>query len=233
MKWCVHDLQILSFCLNSIHMNNLFLQFCHVCIVHFFADHLEKACFFGFSLVHSLNSIPIGNCLNFSHDSAVMWRCDLCTILPVYFVSIVFRRIMACSYHNTRNTAKLSQCKRKFRCWTQSFKTIGFDAIGIKTQSCFLRKLGGHMAGIKCNRYTFLFSALFFDVICQSLSCFCHSIYIHPIGSGPDHTSKSTGSERKILIKTILNLFLISGNGLKLCFRFLIKNRVCTPLLIF
>ena len=116
MKWCVHDLQILSFCLDSIHMNNLFLQFCHVCIVHFFADHLEKACFFSFSLVHSLNSIPIGNCLNFSHDSAVMWRCDLCTVLPVYFVSIVFRWVMACSYIDTGNTSQMTYRERKLRC---------------------------------------------------------------------------------------------------------------------
>ena len=194
---------------------------------------MEQSLLFCFCPVHHLNGGKIRHRINFCDNFLILRSSDLRTVLPVYFISIVFRRIVACSYHNTCNTAKLSQCKRKFRCRTQSFKTIGFDTIGIKTQSCFLRKLGGHMAGIKCNRYTFIFSALFFDVICQSLSCFCHSIYIHPIGSGSDHPSKSTGSERKILIKTILDLFLISGNSLKLCLRFFIKNRVCTPLLIF
>ena len=40
-----------------------------------------------------------------SHNSAVMRRCNLCAIFPVYFIAIVFRRIMACCNINTCNTA--------------------------------------------------------------------------------------------------------------------------------
>ena len=119
VKRCVNNLEVLALSLDRIHVKNLFLKFCHISIVYFFADHLEQACLFCFCLVHSLNSIPVRDGLNLSHDSADVRRCDLCAIFPVYLVSVVFRRVMAGCYVDTCNTSEMTYCKRKFRCRSQ------------------------------------------------------------------------------------------------------------------
>jgi len=116
VKRCINDFEVLALFLDCIHMDNLFLKFCHISIVYLFTDHLEETSFFCFCLVHGLNCIPVGDGLNLSHDTAVMWRCDLCTVFPVYFVSVVFRRVVAGSYVDTCHAAQMTYCKGKFRC---------------------------------------------------------------------------------------------------------------------
>ena len=116
VKRCINDLQVFALCLNGILMDHLFFQLFHIGIVNLLTDHFIKACFFCLSLVHGFYSIPVGDRLYLSHDSGVMRRSDLSAVLPVYLVSIVFRRVMAGSDINSRNTAKVTDCKRKFRC---------------------------------------------------------------------------------------------------------------------
>ena len=67
------------------------------------------------------------------HDAAVVWRCDLCTVLPVYFVTIVFRRIMACSHIDSGCTSQVTDCIRQLRSRTKALENVCFDTVRCQT----------------------------------------------------------------------------------------------------
>ena len=140
VKRRIYDFQIFCHSFDRIHMDDLALQLFHIGIIHVFADHNIKTCFFCFRFIHSLYIIIICNFLNFSHDTTVMRRCDLSTIFPVYFVTVIFRWVVACCDIDTCNTSQLSYCIRKFRCRTKALKNICLDSVCCQAQCCFLRK---------------------------------------------------------------------------------------------
>ena len=96
-------------------MKDQFFQFFYVWIIDICSNHLIKTCCNCGIFVHRLNGRIICYFLHLCHNSGIMrWR-DLCAILPVYFVSIVFRRIMACRDVDARCTPKLAHRIGKLR----------------------------------------------------------------------------------------------------------------------
>ena len=141
MKRGIHDLQLFGHGFDRIHMDHLTFQLFHIGIVYFFANHHIQTCFFCFCLIHGLHVIIICHFLNFSHDTAVMRRCDLRSVLPVYLITVILRRIMARSNIDTCNTSQLANSIRKLWCRTQALKNICPNAIGCQTERCLLGKL--------------------------------------------------------------------------------------------
>ena len=141
VKWCVNDLEVLALCLDGIHMDDLFLKLCHVSIVNSLSDHLEKSCLHCFFFIHGLYGIPVGDCLNLTHDSGVMRWCDLCTVFPVNLVSVVFRRVMAGCYVDTCNASQMTYCKGKLRCRAKCLEDVSLDSVSCQAKCCFLSEL--------------------------------------------------------------------------------------------
>ena len=139
-----------------------------------------------------------------------MWRCDLCAVLPVYFVSVILAWIMACRNYNTCNTSKFPNRKGQLRCRTQGFKTVGFDTICIQAERCLIGKLRGHDTGIISDRNSLVLSVLRNDIVCQSLGCLTNRINIHTVCSCADYPAQTTSTKLQLTVKTILDLCIIS-----------------------
>ena len=158
-----------------------------------------------------------------------MWRCDLCTVLPVYLVAVVFSRIMARRNHNSGNAAEFAHGKGKLRRRTQAVKHIRLDAVCVQAERRLIRKFGGHDSGIVGDRHSLLLSVLGENVVRQSLCRLTHGINVHAVRSRSDHAAQSGSTELQIHVKALFNLLLIPGDRLKLRSGRLVKIWIVQP----
>ena len=191
MKWCVYDLDVFCHLLNDFRMNGQITKLCKILLIHIIWNYFIQTSLDCFFFRHSLYHIKRSYLANLIHNTGVVWWCYLRTVLPVYLVSIILSRIVACCNYDTCNTAKFSYCKRKFRNRTKAFENISLDSICCKTQCCCIRKFICHQTGIMGNCNSLILSVLWQNIICKSLCCLAYCVYIHTIGSCSDHTTKS------------------------------------------
>ena len=119
VKWCVNDLHILGSLRDDLRVDALFFQLRDIFVIKIGSDDAEQILCSGFIFFHCFYHGKIRYFCYFCKNVFIMRRCDLGTVFPVYFISVVFSRVMAGCDHNTGNTAKLTDCKRKLRCGTK------------------------------------------------------------------------------------------------------------------
>ena len=129
MKRRVYDFKIFLYLVNGVLVKHLLFELGNVSVVNVSSDHFVETSLFGGLFGHCLDCRKIGHCLYFVHNAFIVRRCDLCSVLPVYLVSVVFRRIVARCNIDSGNTSKLSDCKRKLRSRPQALKYISLDSI--------------------------------------------------------------------------------------------------------
>ena len=129
VKRCVYDSDLILHLINGLLVYYLSLYLSDVFIINLLSNYLIQTCCCCRSLICSLYCRQIFDCQNFFCNTFIMRRCKLCAIFPVYFVAIVFRRIMACCDIDTCYAAQLTYCKGQFRCWTKGFKLICLDTV--------------------------------------------------------------------------------------------------------
>ena len=112
----VYNLDIISHFLNHFGMDDLFFQLYHISIVDFGADYLVKPCCRGGILIHGLHIGIIGNRLHLIDDFLILGRGHLGAVLPVYLIAVIFRRVMACRYHDSGDATQGAQRKGKLWC---------------------------------------------------------------------------------------------------------------------
>ena len=122
-------------------MNDLLFQLFHIFIVYFFTDHLIQSCIHGFRLFHCLNCMIIRYIVDFRNNLFVLGRSHLCTVFPITFIAVIFRRIMACRDNDAGDTSEFPQCERKFRRGSQRLEYIRLNAVSRQTKRRFIRKL--------------------------------------------------------------------------------------------
>ena len=129
MKRGIHNLQVFGFFTKDFRMKHKALQGFYVFIIHFRPDNLVQPCFPGLFQTHGFYSAVVGYLVHFLDNLLVPGAGNLGPILPVHFVTIIFRRIMTGCHYDSCGTAQLSQGKRQHRGGTQGGKNIGFDSI--------------------------------------------------------------------------------------------------------
>ncbi len=92
-------------------MNDLFFQFCDITVIKIGSDDLNRPSALASSFFHGLYHGKRSYFCYFCENIFIMRRCDLRAVFPVYFVSVVFSRVMACGNHNTGNTAEFRTAK--------------------------------------------------------------------------------------------------------------------------
>ncbi len=107
----VNDLDRIGHSLNYLGMNDLLLEFDHILVIDFFSDHIVELVRYGFFLAHCFNFVVIGNSCNFTDNIRISGGCDLSTVFPINFVSVIFRRIMTCGYDYSGSTSESTKCK--------------------------------------------------------------------------------------------------------------------------
>ena len=124
---------VMSFCIRSMAswFTTWAFTFVNIFIIDLFADHLVifpdlKAS--SSSVVFTVDRSSMAR--TSSGNTLIMGRGELCAILPVYLVAVVFRRIVACSDIDAGDAAQLTHCKGKLRRGTQGLKLVGLDPVG-------------------------------------------------------------------------------------------------------
>ena len=162
-----------------------------------------------------------------------MRRCNLCAILPVYFVSVVLSRVVACGNDDTGNAAEFTDSKRKLRCRTQGLEQIRFDSVCIQAECCFACEFRRHSSGIVCDGYAFFLSVLGNDVVGKALGCLAYGVDVHAVGTRSDDTAESAGTELKLTVETVFDFCLISFECFQLFSGCLIKIWIIAPFFIY
>ncbi len=229
---CVYNADILLGCINGILMDHLAFQLCDIRIIDIAADVLVQTGRLCRSLVHGFHLVIIRHRAHLCHNAGVVGRGDLCAVLPVYLVTVVFRRVVAGGDVDACDAVQLTHRIGKLRCGAQRFKHIRPDAVGRQTKCCLVCKFRRHSSGIKSDGHAALLSVHCADVVRQSLGRLAYGINVHAVRSCTDHAPQSCGSEFQICVKTLADLVIIIGNGAKLLLRRLIKIRVLKPVVV-
>ena len=114
MKRRVNNFKVISHFSYYVAVKRKFLYCGNVCVIKLWAKFniisaffcLFKAYFFNFRYVYGVY---------FLHYFAVTRRRNLSAVFPVYFVTVIFCRVMACRNNYACRTAQMSYCKRKNR----------------------------------------------------------------------------------------------------------------------
>ena len=213
-------------------MDDLFLQFRNIAVVHFLADHFIEPGFLCFFPVHRLYRIIICHGLYLIHDALVVRRSNLGAVFPVHFVAIVFRRVMAGRNVDAGDRSQPADCIRKFRRRAQRFENVRLDPVCRQAARRFIGKFRGHPAGIVGNRHAFRLPVIFYDIICKSLCGLPYRIYIHPVRSCSDHASKTCCSKLQLFVKTLFYFVVIIRYTPKLFFRGIVEIGIFQPFFI-
>ena len=111
----IDDLQLLARGFHQLRLDGQRLDLRNIVVVHFLvADNLEQSLRLRLGFVH-LDGILIAVGADAGKHLIGVLRRHLRAVLPVYFVSIVFRRIMACRDVDARCTPKLAHRIGKLR----------------------------------------------------------------------------------------------------------------------
>ncbi len=133
MKRCINNGQILLYFLDNLRMANLCLKLCNIAVINRSSNRLVKSHTLRLCLLHRLHCIIISNSFNLSHNPSIMWRRNLCAILPIYLIAIVFWWIMARCNINSSDTTKLSHRIRKLWRRAKRFKYICLNTVCSQT----------------------------------------------------------------------------------------------------
>ena len=225
----VDDADVVRHLLNHLGMDDLLLQLHHVGVVDRGTDHLIQPFLHGLFLRHGLHGMIIRHRLHLGDDLLILGGGHLRAVLPVYLIAVVLRRIVAGRHNDSGDAAQGTQREGKLRGGAKLVEHVRPDPVCRQAQRRLIRELRGHIAGIIGDGNALLFSALFDDVVGQSLGGLSHRIDVHPVGTRADHAAQSARSELQLLIKPVLDLLLIALDSCKLVLRLLIKIGILPP----
>ena len=194
-------------------MEDLLFQFRNEEVIHLAANDLIKTRSNRLLFPHGLYHLEIRYRSDLANDLLISGRRDLGAVLPIHFISIVLRRIMARRYHYACRTTECSQRKGKLRRGAKTLEDKCFDAIGGKAKRRLLGKLRAHAAIIKRNGNTLILRALLYDIISKTLGCLSHGIDVHAVRARRNHTAKAARTKLQLAVKAILHLSFIISNG--------------------
>jgi len=141
-------------------MKNLLLDCCHVSIFHVLAYYLVQAHSLSVFSADSFHICPICNSIYPGNDFFISGGCYLCSILPVYLITIILRRIVGGCDRHTGCASQEANCKGKLRCRAQAVKHISLYTVCCHTEGSFFCKLSGKMPGIIGDHHASLRSAV-------------------------------------------------------------------------
>ena len=178
-------------------------------IVDLWSDHLIQSGFLSRFPAHCLHAGIICHRIDLSDNLLILRVCDLGAVLPVYFVSVILRRIMAGSHHDSGCASQLPERKGEHRSRTKRREDIGLDPVGRKAERRFFGKLRRHISRVKRDSHSLFLRLFFQDEIGKTLGRLSHRIDIHPVGSCSDDSTESSCPEFQVTIESLLYLFFI------------------------
>ena len=129
---------------------------------------------------------------------------DLAAVGAVNLVAVVLAGVMGCGDHDSGRAAQIPGCKGDRGHRHQCGPDVNPYPIGRENRRCRLCKHIAFDAAVVANDNRGS-RELLFQVVRQTLGCFCHGIDVHPVGSGTDNAPKASRTEGQIPVESILH----------------------------
>ena len=111
MKWCVYYLDIVCNLRNYVAVDGLLYERLIIVLINTCRNHTEQTVCNRLVLVHGLDILVSLYIRHMLQDILILRGYDLAAVLPVHLIAVVLRWIVACCYHDSGYTSKLSHCK--------------------------------------------------------------------------------------------------------------------------
>ena len=166
------------------------------------------------SLAAALFKIHLHHIIKYIHAVDLVQNClchlqrDLAAICSIHLITVIFRRVMACSHHDTAVTIQVAHCIGQRRCRHQFFIDMNLDSICRKNPGGCSGKYIGFDPAVIGDGHRRLCRNLF-QIIAVALGRFCHSMHIHAVGSSADHAAEPTCTKLQLPVKAIVHLFFL------------------------
>ena len=232
VKGGVDDGDLVLHLVDGLLVHHLGLHLGDVFVVDVGADYLIQAGGRSAGLVRGLNRGQVLDGQNFLGHALVVGRSELGSVLPVYLVAVVLRRIVAGGDIDTRDTAQLAHCEGQLRGGAKGFKLVSLDAVGSQGHCGLHGKFRRHAAGVVGDGHALIRAALLDNVVGQPLGRPSHHIDVHAVDARADHAAQAGGSELQVHIETLFDFIFIARNGAKLFFCRFVEIGVVQPLFI-
>ena len=136
----------------------------------------------------------------------------LSPVFPVNFISVIFYRIMACSYNYSCKTSFISYTKRQFRSRSQIRINICLYSV-CRHYSCSIKCIFPRTYSAVMSNYYSSFLCFFFvifkHIVSKPLCCFSYYVFINSVCSYSSYSSYSPCTKAQILKKSVFDFFLI------------------------
>jgi len=154
-----------------------------------------------FDILHRLDAL---------YDQLVVRGRHLRAVVPVGFVAVVFRRVVARGDHDARVGLEVADGEGKLGRRPERAEEVGLDSVGREDTGGDLGEGIRVMPGIvgDAGRET-LAGEGFFEVIAEPLRGPAHDEVVHAVVTAADHAPQSSGAELEVAVKAVFELLPI------------------------
>ena len=231
----VNELEVVCDLLYAVRVDGNLDDLAEVRLVGVLAEHTDHAALDGLIEIRGLNAGEDVGRRHFLCDYVRLGRGQLCAVLPVDLVTVVFLRVMGCGDVDARDAAVVTDCKGQLRGRAQLVEDQRLDAVRGEDARGLLCELGREVTGVVCDRNAAVHRRLTvrYDQLRKALRRLTDGKAVHAVEADAQNAAQACRAERQRRIKTALDLFFIVCNRLQLCVLLCAQRAALQPVLVF
>ena len=231
----VDQLEVVCDLLNAVRIDRDLDDLAEVRLVGLFVQNADHAALDRFVEIRGLNAGEDVGRRHFLCDYVRLGRGQLCAVLPVDLVAVVFLRVVGCGDVDARDAAVVTDCKGQLRGRAQLVEDQRLDAVRGEDARGLLCELGREVTGVVCDRNAAVHRLLTvrYDQLRKALRRLTDGKAVHAVEADAQNAAQACRAERQRRIKTALDLFFIVCNRLQLCVLLCAQCAALQPVLVF
>ena len=231
----VNELEVVCNLLYAVRVDGNLDDLAEVRLVGVLAEHTDHAAPYGLIEVHGLNAGENIGRGHFLRDNVGLSRGQLCAVLPVDLVAVVFLRIVRCGDIDACDAAVVTDCEGQLRGRAQFIEQQRLDAVCGEDAGGLLGELGREMAGVVSDGDAALHGlrAVRNDELCKALGGLTDGKAVHAVEADAQNAAQAGGAERQRRIEAALDLLVIICNRLQLRVFLCAQCAALQPVLVF
>ena len=233
MEGRINNIQFSAFRAQQSGIDAQRLYFGDIFVVNFpVADILQQPFFQSLLFVHQ-PAIRIFCGPDYAGNPFRNFRRHLSALFSVYFISVILRRIMACSNHDPGDRIEMANGKAQDRHRPEGVEQISGHSFPAKHKRGILCERIAAAAAVICNHdASFRLLGVLLQKPGQTFCRPANIIFIHPVHPGAENISHTGSPETQFRIKTVLDFLFVIPYGFQLFYSFCIIGKVFQPLFI-
>ena len=224
--------KIVRNCLDRVGIDCLRHYLLKILFIGLLAQHDNQAVGKSLVKVSQLDVLENVQCLHGCADRVRMLGGQLCAILPVCLVAVVFLGVVGSGDVNARYTAVFAQREGKLGGGAQIVKEVGLDACCSQYLCGGLGKESGIVAAVVCDSNAVCRATLGKDQIGKTLGCVCYRVNVHGVHTGLHIAAQACRAKGEVRGKAQTDFTVVVGNGAQLSLLCLGKLVALQPTLV-